>query len=88
MADEQGGASPLELFNSIAAQGERVRALKAGQAAKVGAFAGLFPQVHQSLLDCVPRALTVLPVTDYNYIGYHLTFVFSFINIIDALEAQ
>nr|KAF6287314.1 hypothetical protein mPipKuh1_018731 [Pipistrellus kuhlii] len=34
MADEQAGASPLELFNSIAAQGERVRALKAGQAAK------------------------------------------------------
>lgn len=32
---EQGCASPLELFNSIAAQGERVRALKAGKALKV-----------------------------------------------------
>lgn len=31
---EQGCASPLELFNSITAQGERVRALKAGKALK------------------------------------------------------
>ncbi|ELK01210.1 Tryptophanyl-tRNA synthetase, cytoplasmic [Pteropus alecto] len=31
---EQGCASSLELFNSIAAQGERVRALKAGKALK------------------------------------------------------
>lgn len=32
---EQGCASPLELFNGIAAQGERVKALKAGKASKV-----------------------------------------------------
>lgn len=31
---EQGCASPLELFNGIAAQGERVKALKAGKASK------------------------------------------------------
>nr|XP_012416168.1 PREDICTED: tryptophan--tRNA ligase, cytoplasmic [Odobenus rosmarus divergens] len=31
---EQGCASPLELFNSIAAQGELVRSLKAGKASK------------------------------------------------------
>lgn len=31
---EQGCASPLELFNDIAAQGERVKALKAGKASK------------------------------------------------------
>nr|KAF6503442.1 hypothetical protein HJG59_019470 [Molossus molossus] len=34
MADEQGCVSPLELFNCIAAQGERVKTLKAGQALK------------------------------------------------------
>ncbi|XP_036887590.1 tryptophan--tRNA ligase, cytoplasmic isoform X2 [Sturnira hondurensis] len=34
MADERSSTSPLELFHSIAAQGERVRALKAGQASK------------------------------------------------------
>lgn len=37
---EQGCSSPLELFNSIAAQGELVRSLKARHAAKVGRFAG------------------------------------------------
>lgn len=35
---EQGCASPLELFNSIAAQGELVRSLKAGKASKVCGF--------------------------------------------------
>uniref|UniRef100_A0A671EBZ9 Tryptophanyl-tRNA synthetase 1 n=1 Tax=Rhinolophus ferrumequinum TaxID=59479 RepID=A0A671EBZ9_RHIFE len=35
---EQGCASPLELFNRIAAQGERVRALKVGQASQFQAF--------------------------------------------------
>uniref|UniRef100_A0A8I3MUH5 Tryptophanyl-tRNA synthetase 1 n=2 Tax=Canis lupus familiaris TaxID=9615 RepID=A0A8I3MUH5_CANLF len=35
---EQGFASPLELFNSIAAQGELVRSLKAGKASKYGAL--------------------------------------------------
>ena len=40
MADERGCASPLELFHSIAAQGERVRALKAGQASKVSGWGG------------------------------------------------
>lgn len=39
MADMPSGescTSPLELFNSIAAQGELVRSLKAGNAPKVG----------------------------------------------------
>ena len=37
--DEQGCGSPLELFHSIAAQGELVRDLEARNAAKVGHFA-------------------------------------------------
>ena len=37
---EQGCASPLELFNSITAQGELVRSLKAGKAPKVRDFVG------------------------------------------------
>lgn len=37
---EQGCASPLELFNRIAAQGELVRSLKAGKAPQVWDLSG------------------------------------------------
>uniref|UniRef100_E0CXQ4 Tryptophanyl-tRNA synthetase1 n=1 Tax=Mus musculus TaxID=10090 RepID=E0CXQ4_MOUSE len=43
MADMPSGescTSPLELFNSIATQGELVRSLKAGNAPKVGDLSG------------------------------------------------
>lgn len=87
MADEQGCASPLELFNCIAAQGERVRALKAGQALKVGDFAGS-PRVHPTKCvgSCYPGAHCSL--NNYCHFGYNLTFVFSFINIFDACDLK
>uniref|UniRef100_A0A2K5SEM5 Tryptophanyl-tRNA synthetase 1 n=1 Tax=Cebus imitator TaxID=2715852 RepID=A0A2K5SEM5_CEBIM len=36
MSNSEVCASPLELFNSITTQGEHVRALKAGNASKLG----------------------------------------------------
>uniref|UniRef100_A0A2K5Z0J4 Tryptophanyl-tRNA synthetase 1 n=5 Tax=Cercopithecidae TaxID=9527 RepID=A0A2K5Z0J4_MANLE len=38
MPNSEPCASPLELFNSIATQGELVRSLKAGNASKLGTF--------------------------------------------------
>uniref|UniRef100_A0A8D1IA36 Uncharacterized protein n=1 Tax=Sus scrofa TaxID=9823 RepID=A0A8D1IA36_PIG len=54
---EQGCSSPLELFNSIAAQGELVRSLKARHAAKVGRFAGAPPCPQPPALCSVPLPL-------------------------------
>lgn len=53
---EQGCASPLELFNNIAAQGELVRSLKAGKASKVCDFVGFSTRASgPSLRSCYPE---------------------------------
>lgn len=72
MADMSSGescTSPLELFNSIAAQGELVRSLKAGNAPKVGdlldspVHASAPPHLHRCLfLKSVRFSAIVIPV--------------------------
>jgi hypothetical protein len=52
MSDVANGepcTSPLELFNSIAAQGALVKSLKAKKASKVGGFVGLYNTCNLSL---------------------------------------